>query len=159
MAAWSRAENMEGLTWFFNKVAPLIDFEATIVIIGKGLTKDYLRCNNPNIKIQLLGFVDNPYPEVSNCRAFLSPLFNGAGVKQKVFEALACGTPVIGNEIAFEGIDPKYSRFMLNFEDEKDFVKCMKEQFSLDERLTLKKNFSQDYHSKTIPQYIKEVID
>lgn len=158
MAAWSREENREGLLWFFESVAPLIDFYVRIVIVGRGLPSDFIRCNNDRIKIEVLGFVDNPYPIVSNCRAFLSPLFNGAGVKQKVFEALACGTPVIGNEIAFEGIDNRYGDYMLHFENEREFIECMKKEIPIEERVSLKNNFSRDYHSKTIPQYIKEII-
>ena len=158
MAAWSREENLEGLLWFFEKVAPLIDFDIRVVIIGRGLASDAIKCHNSHIKIETWGFVDNPYPEVSNCRAFLSPLFNGAGVKQKVFEALACGAPVIGNDIAFEGIDEKYEKYMYRFNNEIDFVDCMKKDILLEERINLKNSFSHDYHSKTIPQYIKEVI-
>jgi len=33
-------------------------------------------------------------------KALISPLFTGAGIKVKVIEALACGIPVIGTDIA-----------------------------------------------------------
>lgn len=157
MANWKRSDNIEGLVWFFEKVAPLIDFPVRINIVGKNLNYKYDE-SNPNVKVNYMGFVDNPYPFISNCRAFLSPLFTGAGVKQKVFEALACGVPVIGNDIAFEGIDSSYEKYMLKFNDEKDFVECMRKDISLSERLKLKEDFTLSYHSKTIPVYIQEIV-
>lgn len=55
--------------------------------------------------MEYLGFMDNPYVQIAKCQALIAPLFNGAGVKVKVIEALALGTPVIGTDIAFEGIE------------------------------------------------------
>ena len=158
LANWARADNSDGLIWFFEKVVPLIDFPANICIIGKNLHYQY-NGSNPNVTVNYMGFVSNPYPYVSNCRAFLSPLFTGAGVKQKVFEALACGVPVIGNEIAFEGIDTFYDKYMFRFENEEDFVQCMKREVSMTERLMLKEEFTKSYHSKTIPMYIEELVN
>lgn len=158
LANWARADNSDGLVWFFEKVVPLIDFPAKISIIGKHLHYQY-DGSNPNVTVDYMGFVSNPYPYVSNCRAFLSPLFTGAGVKQKVFEALACGVPVIGNEIAFEGIDTSFSKYMFRFENEGDFVQCMRREVPMAERLKLKEEFTKSYHSKTIPMYIEELVN
>lgn len=158
MANWARPDNSDGLIWFFEKVVPLIDFPVKISIVGKNLKYRY-DGSNPNVKVDYMGFVPNPYPYVSNCKAFLSPLFTGAGVKQKVFEALACGVPVVGNDIAFEGINTAYKKYMLHFNNEKEFVDCMKMNISLDDRLKLKEDFTKSYHSKTIPVYIQELIE
>jgi hypothetical protein len=158
MGNWKRNDNLDGLIWFFNKVAPIIDFDVVINIVGKYVPDNVVGYVNPHVKVNVLGFVDNPYPLISNSRAFLSPLFSGAGVKQKVFEAMACGTPVIGNEIAFEGIDTHFGAFMLRFKNENEFVECMKKELPLKDRLEFKNAFSSAYRSKTIPQYIKEIV-
>lgn len=63
---WKRADNFEGLKWFFDNVYEKLDKSIHISIIG-------------------------------------------AGVKVKVVESLACGTPVIGNDIAFESISGIYN--------------------------------------------------
>lgn len=159
MGKWSRADNLDGVIYFFDKVAPLIKKEITISIIGKNFPLNKINNNNPHVKINVLGFVDDPYPLIANCKAMLSPLFSGAGTKQKVFESLACGTPVIGTEIAFEGINPLFSKYMLLCKKPEDYVKAIEEcSFSLEERIDLKMRFIEAYHSKTMPEYISEIL-
>ena len=156
---WRRADNYEGAIWFFDSVAPLIDWKIKIRIIGKGFPMDKLHVTNPNVEIINEGFVDNPYPEIAECKAEISPLFSGAGIKVKVIEALASGTPVIGTEMAFEGFPERYNIFMLKASSPEDFCKLLKQcNFSAEERLIFKKMFIQDFQSLTIPNYIKTYL-
>jgi glycosyltransferase involved in cell wall biosynthesis len=101
---WSRRENLTGLIWFIKKVLPLINPELGIkfVIIGSGLSEG-IRKKIPN-NIEYLGFVDNPLDIIYKSSAVIAPLFAGAGVKVKVIDAFTTGTPVIGTDIAFEGL-------------------------------------------------------
>jgi len=69
-----------------------------------------------------MGFLENPYPVISNARALISPLFTGAGIKVKVMESLACGTPVIGTRISFEGIPEIFGDYLINAEDQNSFI-------------------------------------
>ena len=73
----------------------------------------------------------------------------------KVIEALACGTPVIGTHLSFEGIAEEYSEFMLQAETPNDFLFRMeKTNMSLDKRVSFKNNFLLTYSSKSIKHYI-----
>lgn len=101
--AWNRKENLDGLTWFFENVLPKCK-TAQFEIIGSGIP-DELRSYMLNYKnVKYLGFVENPYPIIASATALIAPIFQGAGVKVKVVESLALGIPVIGTEVAFEGI-------------------------------------------------------
>jgi glycosyltransferase involved in cell wall biosynthesis len=75
------------------------------IIIGSGLSektkKKYLTYNND---ISYMGFVENPLEVIYESRAVIAPLFRGAGIKIKVIDAFTTGTPVIGTDIAFEGL-------------------------------------------------------
>lgn len=77
-------------------------------------------------RVEYLGFVENPVREISACQALIAPLKKGAGVKVKVLDALSSGTPVIGTDIAFEGImdNAKYKLFV-NCESIGDFVSAL----------------------------------
>lgn len=155
---WSRKDNLQGVLWFFSEVVPLINREVNIVVIGKNFPKEKINNINENIKISFLGFVDNPYPIIANCKALLSPLFTGAGIKVKVIEALACGAPVIGTDIAFEGFNLKYSKFMLRANDSSSFAYFVNNvDFPIEERLRMKSLFISDYCSETIPGYLKKM--
>ena len=155
---WTRKENYEGVVWFFKEVAPSIKKEIFIKIIGRKFPEEKLNNNNPNIHVEILGFVDDPYKLISEAKALITPLFHGAGIKVKVIEALACGTPVIGTDIAFEGLPDKYSRMMLLANDIDSYLKAMEVDIPLEERLRMKKAFIEDYTSETIPQFLIKLL-
>lgn len=152
-AMWKRADNHQSLTWFIDNILPYIT--CNIIIIGSGLPNSL----NDKIKkfsnIQYMGFLENPYPIIANAKALLSPLFSGAGVKVKVIEALACGTPVIGSKIAFEGIDNIYQNFMIEANTIPEYITAIENiQISLEERIAFKKFFLKNYLGKSILDYI-----
>lgn len=105
--AWNRAENSAGLEWFLENVYPKLpvssDFQ--FAVIGGGMTESLKSKVSAYKNFKILGFVENPVVEIAKCQALVAPLFKGAGVKVKVIDALSSGTPVIGTEVAFEGIE------------------------------------------------------
>jgi len=104
---WSRPDNSDGLIWFIKNVYPIIkpNLKIKYLVIGSGLSeklkKKYIL---PYDNIEYSGFVDNPLDIIYKSRALIAPLFSGAGVKIKVIDAFTTGTPVIGTNIAFEGL-------------------------------------------------------
>lgn len=155
---WTRSENLDGAMWLVNEVCPLINTKTTIKVIGRGFPLN-VNAGNNLVSIEVLGFVDDPYQMLSNCRALLTPLFQGAGIKVKVIEALACGTPVVGTDIAFEGLPVKFSNMMLLSNDKESFAKNMNVKMNLEERKRIKKEFVEDYTSETIPQFLAKLLN
>ena len=102
--AWNRKENTDGLEWFLHNVYPKCS-NIKIKIIGGALDSKIKDFISKYINIEYLGFVNNPYIVIAKSQALLAPIFSGAGVKVKVIETMALGTPIIGTNIAFEGID------------------------------------------------------
>ncbi len=119
--AWNRIENREGLQWFINEVSPNLP-NIKIKILGSSLPDNIKQKIDGNSNIEYLGFVENPYIELMKSKALIAPVFKGAGVKVKVIEALATGTPVIGTSIAFEGIDDKYKNELIEFKTCDDLI-------------------------------------
>lgn len=103
--AWNRAENSAGLEWFLEKICPKLSADFQFVVIGGGMAERLKSKISAYKNFKILGFVENPVVEIAKCQALVAPLFKGAGVKVKVIDALSSGTPVIGTEIAFEGIE------------------------------------------------------
>ena len=155
---WKRPDNFDGLKWFFDNIYDHIEKDIDIVIIGKWLPDDFQRRVSSYNNVKYLGFVKNPYPIIANCIATISPLFSGAGVKVKVVESLACGTPVIGTEIAFEGLSKKYSNMMLQVDDLDGYLKAMEIDVSVENRKRFKKEFIDDYTSESIPQFLTKLL-
>ena len=59
--------------------------------------------------IRLEGFVDDLDSLLARAVAVIAPLRFGSGIKQKILDAVARGVPVVGTEVAFEGIPARRS--------------------------------------------------
>lgn len=103
--AWNRTENSIGLEWFLENVYPNLSLDFQFVVIGGGMNERLKSKISAYKNFKILGFVENPVMEIAKCQALVAPLFKGAGVKVKVIDALSSGTPVIGTEVTFEGIE------------------------------------------------------
>ena len=158
MGKWDRTDNLDGLIWFLDNVYPLLAKDIKIAIYGKWMPENIIKRIKDEAQIEYYGFVKNPYPSIANSLAMISPLFSGAGVKVKVVEALACGTPVVGTNIAFEGISKDYTLFMKQADNAENFAKLINDMnISISERRQFKKKFLQNYHNKNIISLINQL--
>lgn len=154
--AWNRPENYEGLLWFIKKVVPHISVK--IRVIGGGMPgsiKDLLESN----KIDYLGFVNDPYPYIAASKALIAPLFQGAGVKVKAIESLALGTPVIGTNVAIEGIPKlKNSKSVYLCETVDEFVGVIQQlTITNEDKVSCQKEFLLKYSNLKFRNYINNL--
>lgn len=157
---WVRKDNSEGLEWFLDNVYPSINSGFSFKIIGRGLPDSLLEKIKDYNNIEYLGFVDNPYQMITEARAVLSPLFSGAGVKFKVLESMACGTPVIGSDIAFEGIPTKYKDLMIQADTVEEYIRAMDNvNINIAERQSLRNFFIDNYVKSQIVEHVKQIIE
>ena len=153
---WDRNDNLDGMKWFFTDVYPLLGKDVKVKIIGVALPLEYQQKLKDFPSVDYLGFVDNPYEIIANAKAMLAPLFSGAGVKVKVIESLACGTPVVGSEIAFEGISREWNDFMILANDPSTFASAMKvEHIGVDDRILFRTKFLEKYNSQSVIRYFE----
>ncbi|MDD3944854.1 MAG: glycosyltransferase [Bacteroidales bacterium] len=152
---WSRNDNYESMQWFLDNVISHINSSIKFIVIGTKMPELIQEQFNSYSNIKYVGFVDNPYKIIANAKALISPLHSGAGVKVKVIESFACGTPVIGTEISFEGIDDKYKDFMIKVESPEDFIQILA-TFSItkESKCDFKNKFLTTYNRKPILDYI-----
>ncbi|WP_431288682.1 glycosyltransferase [Roseateles chitinivorans] len=104
-ANFGRPENAEAAHWLLTEAWPAIRRavpDATLVLGGAGSESVALPVGVEGIR--RMGFLDNPGELFERCDLAIAPLAQGAGVKFKVLEALACGVTVVGTPIALEGI-------------------------------------------------------
>ncbi len=157
LANWKRADNADGAIWLLNKLGDYLPEKIKINIIGKDFPMDRLKLNK-KIEVNNCGFVENPYPLISESRAMLSPLLTGAGIKVKVMESLACGTPVIGTNISFEGFSDKFNSFMEEANSPEEFAnKMLSLNKRLEQRISFRSMFLNEYQSESIPQWIEKL--
>lgn len=161
-AAWNRDENRYGLLWFFKYVTPLLkNYNISFQILGSGIDRKLENSLTKFKNVNIIGFEENPYVYLAKSAGLIAPIFQGAGVKVKVIESLACGTPVIGTEIAFEGIDFKYSNALLVSKTPEDFASNIKKLIHLseDEKIYIRSSFTNYYKPDGGLNIIENIIN
>lgn len=94
--------NYESALWFIDNVFPLLQQrpEIRLVIAGANPVKELLA--RANERIEVTGYVDDIREEIARSELYVAPLICGGGFKNKVVEAIASGTFVIGTSLATE---------------------------------------------------------
>jgi len=99
--------NIEAVEWLYKEVfVPLRKNrpDLTLVVIGRYPSQSILDLGEKPGVIVTRG-VDDVWPYINGIDVFLFPLLQGAGLKNKILEAMYARRPVITTEIGNEGID------------------------------------------------------
>lgn len=152
---WKRPENTNGLIWFLEKVLPLIQSDSKFLIIGGGLSNEITKKILVYNQFEYLGFVNNPLDIIMQSSAVIVPLFQGAGIKVKVIDAFTAGTPVIGTDLAFEGL-PNVQGLSYCTNNENDFAKFINDfkPFTYEEKRKKAKEFNTMYNKHHLLEQI-----
>ncbi len=155
--AWNRGENVEALLYFVEKVFPLVKKNTRFRIIGGGLSDSIQHKLSAFPQFQYLGFVDDPVTSLSECQALIAPLHQGAGVKVKVVDSLTAGTPVIGTEVAFEGLkDNDETKLFYRADNEQEFADIINNWQEVDRsrKQEAANEFYTRYNKNHFPDYV-----
>jgi polysaccharide biosynthesis protein PslH len=75
---------------------------ARLQLVGHAPPPDLLALASPDV--QVTGRVEDVRPYLAAAGVFASPLRTGAGIKNKILEAMAMATPVVASPISMDGI-------------------------------------------------------
>jgi len=112
--------NKDGVVFFIHQIYPEIKRklpEVNFHIGGYG--SETLKYKN----VINNGKIHNIYEYLSRFKIFVCPLRYGAGVKKKILDALASGTPVVTTPIGAEGLKLKNNREIFIADTPEDFAK------------------------------------
>jgi polysaccharide biosynthesis protein PslH len=99
--------NAQGICWFAKAVFPKIlraAPQAILTVIGKAPPPELHRLGIPTQNLEVVGFVENLDPYLSETAAFVAPLLSGGGMRVKIIDGWRWGMPVISTTIGAEGI-------------------------------------------------------
>lgn len=101
------APNHNAVEFIIDEIIPLLskmNFDYRIHIIGKNPDSQWVeRFKNSNIIIT--GFLDDIDGYIAEMDMYISPLFEGSGMKNKILQALSIGVPIIASQTSVDGID------------------------------------------------------
>jgi glycosyltransferase involved in cell wall biosynthesis len=157
--AFERPENSFGLEWFVDHVMAMTGKAHRFLILGGGIPERLREKISRYPTMEMMGFVDDPYPVLASASGLIAPLFHGAGVKVKVLEALACGTPVLGTDVAFEGIDPVGEGAFIHCRTPEEFLAGMARvrSYSMEDKRALREAFIGRYPKDTFRDILKSI--
>jgi O-antigen biosynthesis protein len=121
--------NLAALKWLKETLWPAVreEFPTLELHIWGAYSPQWISQLNKESGIKPKGHAENIREMLGQYLALVAPLPFGAGIKGKILEAWAAGTPVIGNEVAFEG----FSNSDLSFttvDQFKGFIRQMQEK-------------------------------
>ncbi|ODR80565.1 hypothetical protein BG842_03835 [Haladaptatus sp. W1] len=99
--------NEDAATFFANKVFPKIRKQcpdAVFEIVGMNPTEE-VQSLGERSGIRVTGFVEEPMEYLNQASVVVAPMRFGAGVQNKILEAMALSKPVITTSLGLEGID------------------------------------------------------
>ena len=79
--------------------------ELTLMIIGRSPVTAVRALSGPDVEIT--GTVDSIWPYIARVNVFVYPMIGGAGLQNKILEAMHAGKPVVTTEICLKSIGAK----------------------------------------------------
>lgn len=157
--------NYEGVKWFLQDVYPKLAFEKRVIIAGA----------HPNDELKAMAsklpdceIIDTPpmmEPYFREADFYIAPVFDGAGMKVKVAEAMSYGLPVIGTEHAFIGYDITGTDGLYQCTDAAAFAEAANEVAAWQDearirvRTDIRKLFEKRYSMKTSCDIFSRMVE
>lgn len=99
--------NEDAAAYFATEILPMIREEypgVEFLVVGSN-PSDRVRALDDEPKVTVTGFVEDPRDYLERADVVVTPMRHGAGLQNKVLEAMALARPVVTTSIAREGID------------------------------------------------------
>jgi glycosyltransferase involved in cell wall biosynthesis len=128
--------NVEAVLWLYREIyLPLRQQipELALTIIGKNPTAE-IRALASEEGITVTGAVDEIWSHINGVDVFVFPILRGAGVKNKVLEAMYARRPVVTTPIGNEGINAVSGRDLLICRNAEEFQGEIMQLLDLPER-------------------------
>lgn len=144
------AHNIVGLMEFLKHVFPIVLKkipDVSIRIIGRHAPPELIALRDRHPKnISIEGYVDNIDSILSNACALIAPLIFGSGVKLKIIDSLAYGTPIVATGIGVEGVNFKSGVHGIVCNSVDEFPLAMENLLDKDNNMLYSKNCLDLFH-------------
>lgn len=112
--------NKMAAEYIINKLLPKLekkDIQYKVHLIGKNPAKEwFVEEKKQKGKLIITGFIENIDTYISEMDIYISPLFLGSGMKNKILQAMGLGLPIIASKVSVEGIE--------ELENNENFLLC-----------------------------------
>ena len=124
IGAMNYEPNVSAMVYFCREVFPELKIkkpDLEMEIIGGFVSKEVERLSEID-GVHVRGFVEKPEIIIKNTCLFVAPMISGAGVQNKILEAMKLGMCVITTKIGVQGLPNLDGNEIIVAEDRKDMV-------------------------------------
>jgi len=125
--------NRDAAIWLVEEILPRVREAvpaATVRIVGHSPPPDVVALGN-RAGVEVVGFVPDVGPYLDTAAVSVAPLRYGAGMKGKVTQAMAAGTPVVATSFGAEGLGAEAGRHLVVADSAVDFsnavIRCLRD--------------------------------
>ncbi|MEO0796756.1 MAG: glycosyltransferase [Verrucomicrobiota bacterium] len=160
IGSYHHGPNVDAVRWLCEEIWPRcveLSPDLNLSIIGSGPLDEESIASTNNCK--RVGYIEDLPAYLQRLRLTVAPLRYGAGIKGKVLESIAKGTPVVGTDIASEGLNldsgdgilvanttNTIANFIVRLHQEKDLW----ERTAMRGHQKLRHQFTQDHCKQTL---------
>jgi glycosyltransferase involved in cell wall biosynthesis len=160
--------NVDAALWFIENVLHKIDKEINFMVVGANPPKELIKIAEENTRVKITGYVEDPYIILKSSLAVIAPMQTGAGIQNKVLEAMALGCLVIISSLAAKpigGIHKEHFLIVDNPDEIANFINEIKdnpqkyEYIKENAKQYIKEKFTWSIKEKELIKYIEEVLN
>jgi glycosyltransferase involved in cell wall biosynthesis len=152
VGSYSHQPNVDGLRWYRDHIWPAV----------QDIAHTFVGHDAPDDLVALPGFVggvDASAPHVAAARVSIVPLRYGAGLKGKLLEALACGTPIVTTAVGDEGYGAGAAGAAIVCDDPGDFGAAIRRIVDDERRWTGMSRCARALAGQYAPAAVAPIID
>ena len=119
--------NIDAVSYFVSEILPIIKREYPNVefnIIGTQPDRKVQKLDREE-NVNVTGYVENPIDYLMSSDVFVAPMRHGAGLQNKVLEAMGLGLPVIASSLACEGIESTNGDDVIMADSSQEFAEAV----------------------------------
>jgi len=159
--------NIDAVVWFVENILTKLNKDIKFIIVGGKPTQKIIEIGKEYSKVEITGFVDEPYKILKSCMCIVAPMQTGAGIQNKILETMALGTINIVSSLAARPIGAENKKDYIILDKPIDIINQINtifekkdnfEFYKYNSRNFIRQNFTWSIYEKVFIEILEKII-